>query len=170
MASNSLRRSLIAESELIDIFQQQYDDIFSKMLLIDQSNFFSTLKKQVMIYLEINNMKSSNILLKKVEEIFVKKYLEEKEIVCKYFEEIKLLSDDQVDYLDRLNCIIHCPKCKDALHICGQRFILYGDYVFCLFCMKVYNLIYLDNLFDHQINILFLRNIYKLFPFLLNIF
>ena len=139
MTSKSLKYSFIEENKLIDIFQQQYDDIFSNMLLIDQFTFFSTLKKQVMIYLEINNNKSSNILLKKVEEIFVKKYLEEKEIVCKYFEEIKLLSDDQVDYLDRLNCIIHCPKCKDALHICGQRFILYGDYVFCLFCMKVYN-------------------------------
>ena len=139
MASNSLRRSLIAESELIDIFQQQYDDIFSEMLKIDQFTFFSTLKKQVMIYLEITNNKSSNILLKKVEEIFVKKYLEEKEIVYKYYEEIKYLSDDQIDYLDRLNCIIHCTKCKDALHTCGQRFILYGDYVFCLFCMKVYN-------------------------------
>ena len=139
MSKNLLRKSNVSENYLISIYQQQYDDIFSQILIIDQFQFFTTLKKQVMVYLEISNKQSSKNLLKKVEEIFIKKYLEEKEIVYKDFEVIKELPTCQIDYLDRLNCIIHCPKCKEALHTCGLKFILYGDYVFCLSCMKVYN-------------------------------
>jgi len=94
---------------------------------------------RIITYLEIENKQLSQTLMKKTEEIFVKKYLEEKDIITKDFEVIKVLSNDQLDYLDRLNCIIHCSKCKDALHTCGLKLILYGDYVYCLSCMKVYN-------------------------------
>ena len=139
MKNNSIKRTFTSENELIDIFQQQYNDIFCQMLIIDQFNFFTVLKKQVITYLEIQNKQASQAVLKKVEEIFVKKYLEEKEIVSKDLEVIKELPNEQLDYLDRLNCIIHCPKCKDALHTCGLKFVLYGDYVYCLSCMKVYN-------------------------------
>jgi len=139
MKRNSLRKSLPTENDLIGIFQQQYNDIFCQILKVDQFNFFSMLKKQVITYLEIQNKQLSQTLMKKTEEIFVKKYLEEKDIITKDFEVIKVLSNDQLDYLDRLNCIIHCPKCKDALHTCGLKLILYGDYVYCLSCMKVYN-------------------------------
>ena len=139
MKSNSLKRNLPTENDLIGIFQQQYDDIFCQILTIDQFNFFNTLKKQVIAYLEIQNKQISQTLMKKSEEIFVKKYLKEKDIITKDFKAIKELPNEQLDYLNRLNCIIHCPKCKDALHTCGLKFILYGDYVYCLSCMKVYN-------------------------------
>lgn len=78
MKNNSIKRTFTSENELIDIFQQQYNDIFCQMLIIDQFNFFAVLKKQVITYLEIQNKQASQAVLKKVEEIFVKKYLEEK--------------------------------------------------------------------------------------------
>ena len=65
MSKNLLRKSNVSENYLISIFQQQYDDIFSQILIIDQFQFFTTLKKQVMVYLEISNKQSSKNLLKK---------------------------------------------------------------------------------------------------------
>ena len=144
MEKISPKRTYITEKELIEIFYRQYNDIFPEILILDQVPFFNQLKKQVMAYLEIVKKHSPPILLKKVEEIFVKKFLEEKDVVCKDFEYIKNSPKEQFDFLDRLNCIIHCPKSKNPLHTCGFRFILYGDYVFCIYCMKVFN--------EHQVN------------------
>ena len=139
MEKNIIKRSYITEKELVDIFQKQYNDIFSDILTNDQFNFFKLLVKQVSCYLEITNKYSPQTLLKKVEKNFVKKYLEEKEIVSKDYQHIQNTPKVQLDCLDKLNCIIHCPNCKDALHTCGFQFIVYGNYVYCLSCKKVYN-------------------------------
>ena len=139
MEKNALKRSYITEKELVEVFQEQYNDIFSEILKTDQFNFFKVLMKQVITYLDIVKKYSPQTLLKKVEKNFVKKYLEEKEIISKDYELIKNKPKMQLDYLDKLNCIIHCPKCKDALHTCGFKFVVYGNYVYCLTCTKVYN-------------------------------
>ena len=139
MDKNTIKRTYITEKELVDIFQEQYNDIFSEILKIDQFNFFKLLEKQVLCYLEITKKYSPQTLLKKVQKNFVKKYLEEKGIVSKDYEQIQNTQKVQLDYLDKLNCIIHCPKSKNALHTCGFPFIVYGNYVYCLGCKKVYN-------------------------------
>jgi len=54
---------------------------------------------RIITYLEIENKQLSQTLMKKTEEIFVKKYLEEKDIITKDFEVIKVLSNDQLDYI-----------------------------------------------------------------------
>ena len=139
MDKNVLKRNYITEKELTEIFQDQYNDIFPDILNYDYQNFVDTLKKQVMTYLEITKKFTPQMLFKKVENNFIKKYLDEKDIISKDYEIIKNSRKDQIEYLDKLNCIIHCPKSKEALHTCGYKFVLYGDYVYCLFCSKVYN-------------------------------
>ena len=139
MERNVSKRVYITEKELLEIFQEQYNDIFSEILNLTQKNFVEKLKNQVVAFLQITKKYSPPILEKKVEEIFLKKYLEEKEKISKDLELIKKSPKEELEYLDKLNCIIHCPKCRDALHTCGRKFILYRDYVYCLYCNKVYN-------------------------------
>ena len=139
MDKSSLKRNYITEKELLDIFQEQYNDLFSDILIFDQQLFLDNLKKQVMAFMEILKKYCPQNLFKKTEDIFVKKYIEEKDIVSKDYEIIQNTPKEQLEYLNKLNTIIHCPKCKDALHTCGYKFILYGNYVYCIYCMKVYN-------------------------------
>ena len=139
MDKNSFKRNYITEKELLDIFQEQYNDLFSDILIFDQQFFLDNLKKQVMVYLDILKKYATPVLFKKTEDIFVKKYLEEKDIVSKDYELIQNTPKEQLEYLDKLNTIIHCQKCKDALHTCGYKFILFGNFVYCIYCMKVYN-------------------------------
>ncbi len=139
MDKKILKRTYITEKELIRIFEQQYNDIFSEILKMDKLNFYNRLKKQVTTYFDITKKHAPSILIKKEEDFFVKKFVEEKKIITKDFEHIKNTPRDQLEYLDRLNCIIHCPKMKHPLHTCGARFILYEDHVYCLYCVKVFN-------------------------------
>ena len=139
MERNVSKRVYITEKELLEIFQEQYNDIFSEILNLTQTNFVAKLKNQVVAFLQITKKYSPPILEKKVEEIFLKKYLEEKEKISKDLELIKNSPKEELEYLDKLNCIIHCLKCRDALHSCGYKFILFRDYVYCLYCNKVYN-------------------------------
>ena len=144
MEKNSLKRSYITEKDLIELFQIQYNDIFSEILKIPQNDFLKILKNQVLLSLEISKKYTPQILLKKIEEIYIKKYLQEKEIVLQYYELLKSYPKEQLDYLDKSYCVIHCPKCKDAFHTCGFKFIIYGNFVFCLSCLKVYNENYIE--------------------------
>ena len=139
MDKNALKRNYLTKLELTEIFQDQYNDIFSEILNLEQQYFAEKLKKQIIAYLDITKKFASQLLLKKLESIYAKKYLEEKVIISRDFKLLKNSPKNQLDYLDKLNCIIHCPKSKDALHTCGNKFILYGDYVYCLCCKKVYN-------------------------------
>ena len=139
MEKNSLKRSNITEKEIVEIFQEQYNDIFSEILHLEQTNFFKLLEKQVFYYLDLTERYAPQTLVKKVLKNFVKKYVEEKKKVTNDFELINNTPKEQLDYLDKLNCIIHCPKSKNALHTCRFKFVLYGNYVYCLSCKKVYN-------------------------------
>ena len=145
MEKNSINRVYITERELIEIYQLQYNDIFPEILKLDHANFLNLLQRQVAINLSLIKKHSPPILLKKIEEMFSNKFLQEKEIVSKDYEMLKSFQKEQLDYLDRLNCVIHCIKCKCPLHTCGFRLVLYGDYVYCLYCMKVYN--------EYQVNL-----------------
>ena len=139
MEKNPLKRAYITERELVEIYQEQYNDIFPEILQLEQLDFFKILEKQVISYLYIAKKYSPQTLLKKVEKNFAKKYGEEKKVVSNDYELINNTPRVQLDYLNKYNCIIHCPKCKDALHTCGFKFVVYGNYVYCLSCKKVYN-------------------------------
>ena len=139
MDKNCIKRSYIKEKDLMKLFQIHYNDIFSEILKINQKDFLNILKSQVLLSLNISKKYAPQILLKKIEEIYIKKYLEEKDIVLQDYNYLKNCPKEQLDYLEKLNCVIHCTKCKNALHICGFKLIIYGNFFYCLSCMKVYN-------------------------------
>ena len=128
-----------SERQLTEIFERQYNDIFCEILKLDPINFTNLLQKQVLVYLSLTKKQVPQFLYKKLQDIFSKKYAEEKARIEKDFKQIKSLKKDQLDYLSRYNCIIHCPKCINPLHTCGSGFVLYGDHVYCLYCSQVYN-------------------------------
>ena len=136
--NNDKEKEYISEKELIEIFKIQYNDIFHNLLRFEQKKIMNLLQEQVYLHLKIINKVVDYSLNQKILSLFLKQYLNDKEKVLNSYKIIKKNSINII-YLDYLNCFIHCPKCKNALHICGNNFIVYNDYVFCLLCNVVYN-------------------------------
>ena len=132
-------KTYITESKLIEVFEFQYNDVFSLILTKNKFDFLNILKKQVQIHLQILNKNATHQSMLKTQDIFSKKYLTDKKKVIKSYEQIQSKHENELEYLDKLNCIIHCPCCSQAYHSCGYRLVLANDFVFCLSCMKVYN-------------------------------
>ena len=84
----------MTERDLMELFQIHYNDIFPEILKINQNDFLKFLKKQVLLSLEISKKYVPQILLKKIEEIYIKKYLEEKEIVNKILKILKIFQNN----------------------------------------------------------------------------
>ena len=131
--------SIISEEDLNEIYEFQYNDIFPKILLLDSTQFMNVLEKQIIIDLFL--LKKQPILssLQKISEYYILKYYKDREKVFQAFQIIKHMNINELEFLDKLNCYIHCPNCSMALHTCGNKFILCNDYIFCLQCKKVYN-------------------------------
>ena len=131
--------SYISEEELVEIYESQYNDVFSKMLILDSTQFMNVLEKQIITYLYL--IKKTPILsaLLKISELYIQKYYNEREKVYQAYQIIKHMNINEYEYLDKLNCFIHCANCSCALHTCGNKYILCNDYIFCLTCKKVYN-------------------------------
>ena len=128
----------ITEKELIDIFQTQYNDIFHNILKYDKNKMMMLLQEQVYLNLKIINKSTDYSYIQHNFTLFLDKYCNDRDKVYRIYQIIKK-NPDQIIYLDYLNCFIHCTKCKNALHRCGQNFVIYNDYVFCLSCKEVYN-------------------------------
>ena len=69
------------EIELTKIFQEQYNDIFPNIRNLNQNSFVSLLEKQVTFSLKILNKTFSNFLIKKVQNLFIKQYLNDRMII-----------------------------------------------------------------------------------------
>ena len=129
----------ILEKDLKEIYDTQYNDLFPKILSKEKSEFMSILKDQVFLHLKIINKKSQNSLNSKLFEIFSKKYVNDKAKVSKGLEELLKNPQLQEQYLNILNCFIHCHKCSVILHKCNSKLVYYKNYIYCLQCQKVYN-------------------------------
>ena len=128
-----------SEEELTKIYEEQYNDVFSKILLLNSSQFMNVLEKQIITYLYIVKKQPILSLLSRISEYYIQKYYADREKVFQDFKIIKELNIDDIEYLDKSNCYLHCPKTSGALHTCGNKFILSNDLIFCLHCKKVYN-------------------------------
>ena len=126
------------EKILYEIFQTQYNDIFHNILNYDKNKMMMLLQEQVYLNLKLLNIKIEFSFIQHNFSLFLDKYLKEKEEVYNIYQIIKNNSEEII-YLDYLNCFIHCIKCKNALHKCGKKIIVFNDYVFCLTCKEVYN-------------------------------
>ena len=135
----SKRWSYATEEELNEIYEFQYNDVFSKILIIDSTQFINVLEKQIIINLYL--LKKQPILssLSKISELYIQRYYRDREKVYQAYKIIKYQNMKDIEFLDKLNCFLHCPNCSLALHTCGNKFILFNDYIFCLYCKKVYN-------------------------------
>ena len=129
----------ISKNDLKEIFSTQYSDLFSKLLKKSLEEFISLLKQQIIIHLRIINKQCDFSLL----TIFYQKYesiaKNDKNKIQKIYDKIKSHQDKDLSYLNILDIYIHCFKCKDAIHKCGNKLIFYENLFFCIKCQKVYD-------------------------------
>ena len=129
----------ISEEELTKIYQEQYNDVFSKILLLNSTQFMNVLEKQIIAYLYIIKKQPIISLLTRISGYFIQKYYVDREKVYQAYQIIKQTNIKDLEFLDKYNCFLHCPHMSDAFHTCGNKFILSNDFIFCLQCKKVYN-------------------------------
>ena len=133
------QRTKISQYDLEDIFFIQYNDLFSKLLKKSIDDFFSILKKQVIFHLKIIDKQFDSSLL----SFFYEKYYyicqKDKLKIQNIYNKITSYPTQNFISLNVLDIYIHCYKCKEAIHKCGNELIIYDDLYFCLKCQKVYN-------------------------------
>ena len=130
---------VIPEKEFKDIYNTQYNDLFPKILTKSKSDFISLLKSQVSLHLKIISKTVPNSLNTKYLEIFTKKFFIDKSKTTKGLEDILKNPDLQKNYLQLVNCYIHCHRCTKILHVCKNNLISYKGYIYCIHCQKAYN-------------------------------
>ena len=131
--------SIISQYDLEEIFFIQYNDLFNKLLSENINDFFSLLKTQVLFHLKIIDKRCDISLL----SFFYEKYYEicqkDKFKIQNIYEKIINYPNQNYIELNILDIFVHCHKCKEAIHKCGNKLIIYNDLLFCLKCQKVYN-------------------------------
>ena len=132
----------VRENELYEIFETQYNDLFCQILLIKEEEFFSLLHKQVSFNLSIIQKTTDNSMLNAFYELFTTRYKENYKLVKENMEILKNKeknNKEELIYLDYSKCYIHCQKCYDIIHNCGERLIFDKEYIYCIKCNNVYN-------------------------------
>ena len=129
----------ISKNDLKEIFSTQYSDLFSKLLKKSLEEFISLLKQQIIIHLRIINKQCDFSLLTNFYQKYESIAKKDKNKIQKIYDEIKTYQDKDLNYLDILDIYIHCFKCKEAIHKCGNKLIFYENLFFCIKCQKVYD-------------------------------
>ena len=99
---------IISESDLLDVYDIQYNDLFPKILKINEEKFFALLQEQVLLNLRIINKLSDLSLMSYFQDLIVERYKTDKKKIEKDFEIVKKLPENEIKYLDFSNCYIHC--------------------------------------------------------------
>ena len=130
---------IISESDLLDVYDIQYNDLFPKILKLDEEKFFARLQEQVLLSLRVINKLSDLSLMSYFQELLYERYKSDKQKIEEDFEKVKKLPENEIKYLNYSNCYIHCHKNLEAFHKCLNKLILYEGFIYCLHCKKVYN-------------------------------
>ena len=129
----------VSEFDLKEIYFVQYNDLFSKLLLKKVEEFLILLKKQVLFHLKVIDKQYNHSLI----TLFNNKYSSicqnDKLRIQSIYQEILNIPEQNFTYLKTLDVYIHCNKCKDVIHKCGNKLIIFNNLFFCLKCKKVYN-------------------------------
>ena len=133
------KEHIISESDLLDVYETQYNDLFPKILKINEEQFLSLLQEQVLITLKIINKLSDLSLMSYFQDFFSERYRTDKKKVTADLEKIMKIPESEIVYLDYSNCYIHCHKNAKCFHKCLNRLILYEGFIYCVHCKKVYN-------------------------------
>ena len=128
----------LSEIELTKIFKEQYNDIFPNIRNLNQNSFVSILEKQVTLSLKILNKTFSNILIKKILNIFTKQYINDRAIITNGINDLLKIKPENLPYIENFNYYIHCVGCNEALHKCGNCLIYYENHIYCLSCEEVF--------------------------------
>ena len=129
---------MVSESDLLDVYDFQYNDLFSKILSINETKFFELLQEQVSLNLRIMNKWTDVPLASYFQDLIAERYKTDKKRIEKDLETVKTLSENEITYLDYSNCYIHCHKNLEVFHKCGNKLILYNGFIYCLHCNKIY--------------------------------
>ena len=131
----------ISQNQLDKLFTIHYNDLFSKFLTMPYQDLFAMIKKQVFLHLKIIGKQYHFQLLTIFFNKYYNIYQNEQIRIKKIFNEIKKTSSDNFinKYLSIYDIYIHCFKCKEAVHKCGNKIIVFDDLFFCIKCKKVYN-------------------------------
>ena len=129
----------ISQNDLKEIFTIQYNDLFNKLIKKSLEEFIYLLKQQIILHLRIIDKQCDSSLLSN----FYKKYQNisknEKIRIIKIFNELGSFQEKNLVYLNILDIYVHCPQCKEAIHKCGNKLVIFENYFFCIKCKKVYN-------------------------------
>ena len=129
----------ISEKDLEEIFTTQYNDLFSKLIKKSLEEFISLLKQQIILHLRIIDKQCDSSLLTHFYEKYQYISKNEKNKVLKILRDIKSYQDKNLIYLNIIDIYIHCNKCKEAIHKCGNKLIKFENLFFCIKCKRVYN-------------------------------
>ena len=77
-SQNGESKGVISESDLLDIYDTHYYDLFSKILKIDEDKFFSLLQEQVLLTLRIINKLSDLSLMSFFQDLISERYKTDK--------------------------------------------------------------------------------------------
>ena len=135
----SNNQGIISESDLFDVYENQYNNLFSKILKISEEKFFALLQEQVLINLRIVNKLSDLSLMSFFQELIYERYKTDKEKIVKDMDTIPKLNEDEIIYLNYNNCYIHCKNNIEIQHNCGNKLIYFHEFIYCMNCKKVYN-------------------------------
>ena len=70
--------SYITEEELNEIYESQYNDVFSKILILDSTQFINVLEKQIIVYLYLIKKQPILSSLSKISELYIQKYYKDR--------------------------------------------------------------------------------------------
>ena len=129
----------ISEYYLKEIIKTQYNDLFSKLLKKSHKELFSLLKQQIILHLRIIDKQCDLSLLSKLYENYYEILKEDKCKIQRIYQKIKIFQEKDLTYINTLDIYVHCHKCKEAIHKCGNKLIIFDNLLFCLKCQKVYN-------------------------------
>lgn len=153
-----LPKSVLQSDEAIinNVFIEEYEEIFSSILLYNQEEFEKKLYSRVNLNLNSKITKNYEELFSKYKDIYLNIYnAEHKEVANLYDEFCHNHTDDNEEnfnvrkikknFLPRFlngEYIRHCKNTKSPLHTCGNALFQISSgrnlYLFCLTCKKVY--------------------------------
>ena len=128
------------EETLLNIAYDEYNDLFSQILILKKNNFLSSLQKFIQISLIPKNIIYPTGTLSKILDIIEKNYYDQE---YKHINEIvqNLNNIKDADYYNDNNYIPHCNLTNEPVHTCGNKFYVLekGNYLLCWGCKKIYH-------------------------------
>ena len=130
------------ESDLYDLFINEYNDLFENVLNLKGKNLYTIIKHNVFLLIGKSNFnKYSKTSLKKIYNKLKEDYFEPDNIVINYLRQnLDSISEKDLPLLNIDSIFAHCNKCYECIHLCGEPLYNYKyyDLIICLKCKMIY--------------------------------